>query len=206
MPLPKLISKNRRYYTRAEFARYCGLTPEGVYDAIKKGRLKTITRNGNVLVDMLTDGRKFIESSPAVQLKMLRKDDNGNGNNNGKSTMHNMSISKSKEVQERYKAMKMKLEYQERLGQLIEYEAVRRDWITIGTMIRKAVMAICDRISPLVAAETNENICYRIIEDECRTILEDLSNEIKHRQIDDVGDELVDSNQATGAADDIGMG
>jgi phage terminase Nu1 subunit (DNA packaging protein) len=203
MPLQRPIARNKRYLTRSEFARRVGLTPEAIYKAVKCGRIKTCTRDGETRIDWYTQGAAFVASSPTAVIQL---NGNGNGNGNGNETTQHMSISQSREKQERFKALKLELEYMERMGRLVDTEAMNMNWVAIGTMIRKAVSRIPDRIAPSVAPETDEHTVYQIIDNECHTILEDLASEIDRRKIELPGGQSGVSDTATGAVDDNGMG
>lgn len=194
MPLVKKIAKNRRYLTRSEFARRVGVTPEAIYKAVNTGRIKTCRREGKLFIDWKSEGPKFIATSHSSVAAIAEEMNTALNRGSGKSGSNQMSISESRERQERYKALKMKMEYEERMGLLIETGMVQRDWQNIGTMIKKAVMSIADRVSPLVTPVTEEHRVHMLIEEECNIILQDLSSEIMRRKIKNpgFGDEPLD--------------
>lgn len=205
MPLVRKGGPVRRYITRPEFAMRMGVSNEAVYKAIRVGRIKTKKKKGQILIDSRTEAPKFLATSTVALANAVDRTFYLNGGNNGHSpanTKSQMTIAQAREKQEVYKAKKAELEYFERIKTVIETRAVQRDWVSIGTLIRKAVTGIPDRLAPLVAAESNVDVCYRILDEECRIILEDLASDIERRTIDNPGFGVDGSDTATETSDD----
>lgn len=194
MLIPRL-DNGKKYVTRPDFARYMGVSKERIYDAIKRGDIKTTKRNGKVMIDFPSEAPRFMAVSETARkyTKLKRttgeeyKSPNGRkpkGYYKGQGRNPEVlldGIGKSREAQEKYKALKLEADYKQRMGALIETEQVKKDWLSIVTMIRKSIVGISDRVAPIVAPETDEHTVHRIIEDECTLILENLSREIESR-------------------------
>ena len=193
MLLKRACQHYRRYMTASEFAREMGVSSELIKKMIQNGRIKKRKRQGRSVIDYKTEAPKLLAVSPKARKAQAQRREqsppSGNGSNGGNGggptdAANNViitSLTESREAQERYKALKLKADYEKRVGELIETETVQRDWAAILTMIRKAVVSISDRIAPIVAPETDEHTVHRIIEDECTLILENLSSEIESR-------------------------
>ena len=194
MPLLKRPSTVTKWYTRAEFARRCGVTKEAIYRAIQEKRIRVHKHNNSIMIDWNEEGAKYIASCQkplrdlgAAVAKRIQgsSSDKREGENVSEYIRNANSITKSKERNEFFKAKKAELDFKERSGELVDTKKVNTAWITIGTMIKKGVSSIPDRVAPLVAAETDEHAVYQILENECLTILEDLANDIERRETED---------------------
>jgi phage terminase Nu1 subunit (DNA packaging protein) len=188
------------YLTRAAFARRVGVTREAIYKAIKRGDIQTSRRKGTIVIDWNSEGQKYIDLSPHPLRDHGRTyeappRDRANGNGYDPEAEEEVvdegmeeylkdkySLTKSREVQEKFKAKKLELDYKQRAGELIEIAVVAKDWADIGSLIRRAVTAMPDRMTPIVNGLTEEHDIHQALQTECDTILEDLADAIEQRE------------------------
>ena len=74
-------------------------------------------------------------------------------------------------AREYYQARLAKLEYEERKGMLLRKDEVEMDTFTMCRVFRDRMLNIPDRISAMLAAETNAARCYEILDAETREAL-----------------------------------
>ena len=194
----------RRWLTPSEFARAAGVTPAEVTQSVKRGRIVITLRDGKRRIDVKTQLPRFLstvkhaghlKSSAADQAPKTGKTARGAGRNGKpkpasapKSPSTNGSgtdfIVKAREIQERYKAIDVALAHEERVGNLVKIDEVAAEFRDIAAKVKRGIMNIPDRLAPLVAAEKTRKRCWSILDQECRTILEDLADAIlnsKHK-------------------------
>jgi hypothetical protein len=75
-------------------------------------------------------------------------------------------------IKENYLARQAKVDYEERIGKLVDAEAVSLKQYELARQIRDSMMAIPSRIAEQLAAETDVNIVSRMLSDEIRQALE----------------------------------
>ena len=83
----------------------------------------------------------------------------------------------SKARTEHFKAQKAQAEYLQTAGKLVEKSVVIKKLREKSHTVKNNLEKISDRISPLVAAETDEKECKRIIDEEIREVLLSLSGD-----------------------------
>jgi hypothetical protein len=85
------------------------------------------------------------------------------------------TLNKFRTVREGYNAKMAQLQYEEKVGKLVNVDDVRKAATEIGTNIRNALENFADKLAPIMAAETNIDKCHKIINDEIRAVLTNLS-------------------------------
>lgn len=85
------------------------------------------------------------------------------------------NINQSRAVKEAYAARLAKLDYEERIGKLVPAEQVKVDAFKVARSVRDALMNIPDRVSNLLAAETDPAKVHAMLADEIRIVLSKLS-------------------------------
>ena len=66
------------------------------------------------------------------------------------------SFADAQAEKERYKAKLAKLEYEEKIGKLVDRENVEREAFRVARVVRDAMLSIPDRLAALVTAETDQ--------------------------------------------------
>ena len=66
------------------------------------------------------------------------------------------SFAKAQAEKEGYKAKLAKLEYEEKIGRLVDRDSVEHEAFRIARIVREAMLSIPDRLAGLVTAETDQ--------------------------------------------------
>jgi phage terminase Nu1 subunit (DNA packaging protein) len=82
------------------------------------------------------------------------------------------------------KAQLAELDLAEKEGELIQVSTVENEAFTAGKKVKDGLCNIPDRISPLLAAESDKNKIYRMLTSEINQVLEVLVNEGKEEKIE----------------------
>lgn len=189
----------RRWLTPSQFAREAGVSPSEITQSVKRGRITATIRDGKKRIDSKTELPKFLATvKHAGHLKATAKDQAPkSGPTARKKTAEKKPpktqpptaapkefnpLVKAREIQERYKAIEVARDHEIRAGNLVKTDEVVAEFRSIAAMLKKAITNIPDRIAPLVAAEKTRKRCWDILDQECRIILEDLSNAIRNSQ------------------------
>lgn len=78
---------------------------------------------------------------------------------------------------EYYKAELSRLEFEERIGKLIEADKVAAEWFRIAKLVHDAVMNVPPRVAGVIASESDERKVHDLLEKELRQSLEALAME-----------------------------
>jgi len=172
----------RRYVTQAEFARLFGVKEPSITEAIQRGRIKRRRRDGHWVIDLQTEAAKFAATShtltrpvpsPAALAGALSAVPNSDGESALNAVVH------SRERREKFKALREEMDYEKEMGRLIPMSAVEERWGKIAVTVRKSILALPDRLAPLMAAEDDARECWKMLDQECRAMLEDLATDLK---------------------------
>lgn len=90
-----------------------------------------------------------------------------------------LSFSEARTLNEKYKAALKKLDFEERSGELVLVDEVKRLGFAAGREIRDKLISIPDRCSPLVASESDQFECKQILLKEINFILEGLNTALQ---------------------------
>lgn len=75
-------------------------------------------------------------------------------------------------IKENYLAKQAKIDYEERIGKLVDAESVSLKHYEMARQVRDSIMSIPARIGEQIAAESNPAVVTRMLEDEIRQALE----------------------------------
>lgn len=186
-----------KYLTQAEFARLVGVTEPAIHHHIKTRKLKTRRIEGATKIDIQTELEKYFAISQRAlqlhgseyELKRLAIPKNLL-THTARTESDQMTVARAREQQEIFKAKRAQIDYELAVGKLLNREEVALEWRNVGVLLRKAVMNIPDRMAQLIAAESDPGKCHVILDRECRTILEDLANQLAAEETDEEGVEL----------------
>lgn len=173
------MAPQRRYVSQAEFARLFNVSETEIVRARKSGRIKRHKRLGRYMIDLKTETQKFASTGKQIFARtpspaLLA----GAPTSEGETASPLFDTFESKQSQEKYKALKAKLDYEKQMGELVPLSEVQGQWVNVAVMVRKAIMNVPDRLAPMLAAEDDARRCWAMLDQECRTILEDLANEL----------------------------
>jgi len=86
-----------------------------------------------------------------------------------------LSFHDARTLAQRYKAALLRLELDEKTGRLVDSEQVKVSAFNKARQVRDALLNIPDRISPILAAETDEAKVSEIMTHELKAALEELT-------------------------------
>lgn len=86
-----------------------------------------------------------------------------------------LSYAASRAAREAYLARLAKLEFEERTGKLVDASQVRTQIFALGRRLRDALMGLPDRLAPVLAGQPDPAVVHRILSDEIRVSLSELS-------------------------------
>lgn len=155
--------------TKAEYAKHRNISKPMVSKLVREDRI-LVTKDGLVdqeISDILMD--EFSESP-------LR-----NPNNPLNSEVSNYALQRA--LLTEYKAKLAKLELDKNKGELIDATLVRQSAFSTARRVRDAILSIPDRISSILAAESDQATVKNLLTQELRLALEELSNEIADTNI-----------------------
>ena len=177
-----------------EYARYRGVAPSAVSKAIASGR---ITKEPDGSIDPAkADAAWGRNTSPAQQRKpdpespkpmplpvqipvkptlplqpapRQVEPDPGNGG----VASPNYQVSRA--IRETYNAKLTRLDYEERMGKLLKAEEVAADAYETARRVRDRLLGIPSRTAAVLASETDAKTIERLLDQELRAALEELS-------------------------------
>ena len=141
----------------AEYASQLGVVPQAVRKAIAEGRIKDgATREGRSwLIDPEIADREWGKNTMpqrrhSAEIKAGRQRQlNGGGETDGGGGYRGPSMNQAQTIKAGYQAKLLALEYEERSGQLVRADEVRRQQFEAGRRVRDAVL----RIGPQMIGE-----------------------------------------------------
>lgn len=96
--------------------------------------------------------------------------------NSGERLATGPDFNKARAAKEIYEARIKKLDYEERLGNLVSRKSVEVEAFTAFRILRDACFNIPDRVSAQIAAETDGTVVYEILMVELRRAFEEFAN------------------------------
>lgn len=114
-----------------------------------------------------------LKSAPATNNpggQAVPAQDNGGGDAAG-----GPSYAKSRAVREHYQARLAKLEFDEKAGKLVPADTVRVSIFKTARSARDMLMAIPDRVAPLIVGQIDAHEIHRILTDEVRRVCVEVS-------------------------------
>ena len=165
--------------TLAAFARKVGVSRSAVTYAVSNGRLKVHTdENGSRFLDEDEAEVDWFKNADEQKMRIsgsLRPaEERPGGKRIGKNDdpAELPTITESRAQKEKWLAKTAQLNYEERVGQLVDAEEVRQAAFKVARAVRNGLNGIPDRIAAELAAETNQFRVHKILSDEIRRVLE----------------------------------
>jgi hypothetical protein len=169
-----------------QFAAHRGVKQPTISGYMKHGKLKGCTRrvHGQIMIDpvaadaalegnLLTRG----PSKPAKKARVAKPIDEMSKAVFG-SGMEDLTYNEARTLNEQYKALLNKQQFELREKQLVSAEDVEREAANCAVAVKDSLMAITDRVSSLVAAESDERKIRDILNREFRDVLKHVSNRL----------------------------
>ena len=85
------------------------------------------------------------------------------------------SYADSRAARESYLARLAKLEFEERSGKLVDADEVRAQVFALGRRMRDAMLALPDRVAPVLVAQADPADIHRVLSEEIQSCLSELS-------------------------------
>jgi len=153
------------------YARHRDVDLFSVQTAIKKGRISTLP-DGKIDSDVADrEWEANTVARPPMVTGRRKPHDDGDGETFGAS-----QYTKARAVREHYQARLAKLEYEEKVGQLVSKDEVQVAAFNKFRQYRDAMLNIPDRLAAMLAAETDAAKCYEILSSEIRKALNEFAD------------------------------
>ena len=144
-----------------EYARHRGVTLRAVQEAIRSGRIHTVTDS---------KGRKRIDYPTADRLWQE--------NTNFSMARSGERPSRDRVIKEIYEAKLAKLAYEEKSRNLVDAEKVKRDALEVARQVRAHVLKIPDRISAELVGITDQAVMHTTLTQMLVNSLHELCNSV----------------------------
>ena len=169
--------------TVKEYAKHRGITERSLRRYLAEGLIPedAITRIGRIIQIDQAKADRFLDKSVTTRNELLGKSlpsrptPAEQAETVKQAGTSGLSFTEARTLAQRYKAALLKIELDEKTGRLVDAEAVRVAAFNKGRAVRDALLNIPDRISPILAAESNQQKVSDILTREIRTALEELS-------------------------------
>jgi len=147
-----------------EYARHRGVSLAAVQDAIKKDKLTAaiVTKGKNKKINYKTADKLWSQNTIT-------------NNKNSETMTKGADYSKARAFKESFAAKNEQLKYEERVGKLCKVDEVQRAAKDVARITRDALFTIPDKLSPLLAAESDINQVHKILMTEIHQACENIS-------------------------------
>lgn len=143
------------------YAEHRGISHTAVQKAIRQGRIRA-TPGG--MVDVEQADRDWTRNTSPMNAPRVE------------ATMGGPAYAQARAFREQYLARTAKLDFEERSGTLLRRDEVVAEFSNLVRSARDRLLSIPDRISPILAVESDATRVYQILSDEIREALVELSN------------------------------
>ena len=174
-----------------EYATHRGVSHVAVIKALKSGRIQ---KEADGTIDPVNaDAAWARNTNPAQQRRpvlasaipvpvpakplapSVRQPTHRPAQESGPSTAGMPNYQMSRAVRETYNAKLARLDYEERSSKLLNAEDVAKDAVEVARRVRGRVFGIPGQMAAVLASETDSRVIERLLGQELRTALEELS-------------------------------
>jgi hypothetical protein len=173
----------KQYIKIPQYAKHRKVTPEYIRRLIKSGKIPefALKRHGKRwLVDP--------EKADAALEKNLSYVNRKNGPNGSVLTSkikpeltelekRDLTLAECQLLHQKYKAALAELEFKQRSGELLPADEIKAAAFEVGRSVRDSIMNIPPRLGPILAGESDPNRIVKMLNDEFRKALEQLTHE-----------------------------
>lgn len=160
-----MTEKKQTTMSQAEFARHRGVSRATVTEYKNKGLLVMTVDN---LVDVAASKKSLND-----HLDPLRGGARSGGNKKPSADSKAYMAAKTREMEA--KAVKQEMETRQRAGELLEKDDVYKTAFTLARNAQESIMATADRLSPLLAAESDAAAVHAMLSDELRLVCQNIA-------------------------------
>lgn len=157
--------------TQAAYSRHRKVTRQAVSKAVKRGRIHTVR---GMIDPELADAEW--QSSTAPALEVTPQQGLNASTAQGEAAQSSLNYATSRSIREAYVARLARLDYEQKSGELINAEKVRLDAFNTARRARDLLLAIPDRVAPIVAGLTDQAECHRVLLQEIHRVCAELSH------------------------------
>lgn len=170
------------WMSQAAYARIRGVSPRRIGQYIQAGKIPT-----NAL--KIEGKRRQVHSERAdkaldqnIDIAKRRKKGNGQETKERKEEVirsvdfDKITYHEAQTQEKRYKAALAKLEYEQKIAELVKIKQVQKEAFEIARKVRDGILNIPGRIAGILAAESDAFVIEQILIKEFKQILEELSN------------------------------
>ena len=160
-----------KYVNQSDFSKIVGVTKQRISKSIQHGKLSKSL--------VMVDGKRMINLKIGLQewaANIAPVQQIGGSKNMAKKTINQMNLSDLQLMQARYKTLTQKLDLDTKIKGLIPVEQIEKEYLYIARIVREVILAIPDRISAILAAETSERKVNNILTEKLHEALEGLKN------------------------------
>jgi hypothetical protein len=150
-----------------QYAKHRGVSHTAVQKALRDGRIPA--SNGKI-DPVAADAAWKANTDPSKQTGSIAEPAAGSAKG---------SYATSRAVRESYLARLAKLEYEEKAGRLVSADEVRITTFNLARSARNMLLALPDRLAPILAAMTSAREVHALLMTELRRVCEEISGEHK---------------------------
>jgi hypothetical protein len=162
--------------TQSEYARHRGVSPVSVHKAIKSGRITTVDRDGQKMIDPdvadiqweKNTRKRFQDAAVVVEQQQVGPDDDAQDAPSG-AMVYDMALARAK--REHHEANISEMKEREKAGTLIDRARTRKGAIDIASELRLALEQLPSKLSGRLAAESEASVVREVLADEIRGAL-----------------------------------
>lgn len=171
------------------FANKMGISTASVTRALRSGRIQGKRVRNKIMLNWKTQSKAYLATSTRItEAKPRKVPKNGKVVNisglknptDSKASGRYGELTNARTQKEYYQAEKLRLEYETARGSLVKSDEIAKEWERITTLIKKSLLSIPDRLSPVLAGETKQNRVHRMLSEEIRHTLQALSEEVEN--------------------------
>ncbi len=156
--------------TKSDYARLRGCSPAYISKLLKSGRITEV--DGKIDVEAANSSLER-HADPARAL--TRKSPPTKPKGSPPEPVSGPSYASARAAHEAIKARMAKMEFDRRSGELVSVDKVKRQAARAGRVIRDAMLSIPDRISAVLAVESDERRVHDLLDAEITAALETVS-------------------------------
>lgn len=160
----------------AEHRKNKGLPGGSAWSVKKALRDQRIIRNEHGKIDPEIADQQWEQNTSPAQQRTGRSSIATTGGGTGPGHLSIPSYAQSRAVKEAYQARIARLQYEEMTGQLVRVDSVKVEAFRTARRVRDQILAIPDRLAPLLAAEDDALEVNRLLVGELRAALEALAD------------------------------
>jgi len=165
--------KAAEFISMTEFARRLKVTPPAVYAAVKNGRLTTKTFKGKKLLEFNQARQDWVNNRRETSNKLSEAAAEASQRaQDGSLKLDPNHYAVSRALKEQLNAKILKLEYDTKLGKLVNSDEVRVELFNMSRTLRDSFLAIADRLAPRLAPKLTQTEVHSMITAEVVKILE----------------------------------